>query len=215
MGDRAAFARPARRPRISPAVRRGAGTVASPRAAARRSSVAASTSSVMRATSGRASMAMMSPSSTSAIGPAHGGLGRGIADAHAPRRAREAAVGQQRRLRPHALAVEQRGDAQHLLHARASPSAPRRARPAPRPRGRPGFPPRAGPPPRRRRPGPDRGRSATARPATLSSAPFGQRLPVSTTIPPVGAMGATGLRTISPSGAGRRCRRPLRPASGR
>ena len=55
--------------------------------------------------------------------PAERGLGRDVADHHAARRAGEAPVGEQRDLLAHALPVEQRGDAEHLAHARAAARA--------------------------------------------------------------------------------------------
>src|SRR6185312_8700393 len=51
---------------------------------------------------------------------ADGGLGADMADAEAARRAGEAAVGDQRHLLAHALAVERRRGRQHLAHARAA-----------------------------------------------------------------------------------------------
>src|SRR4051812_49706125 len=45
------------------------------------------------------------------------GLRRDVTDAHAPRRAGEAAVSDQRHLLAHALAVDQRRDTKHLAHA--------------------------------------------------------------------------------------------------
>src|SRR3954471_9556281 len=52
--------------------------------------------------------------------PACGRLGRDIADHHAARRAGEAAVGKERHLLAHSLAVDQRRDAEHLAHARTA-----------------------------------------------------------------------------------------------
>ena len=67
-----------------------------------------------------ASIEMMSPSSTSAIGPPTAASGPDMADAEAARGAREAAVGDQRDLLADALAVERRRGRQHLAHAGAA-----------------------------------------------------------------------------------------------
>src|SRR5882724_9854957 len=48
------------------------------------------------------------------------GLGADMADAEAARRAREAAIGDQRHLAAHALAVERRSGGEHLAHAGAA-----------------------------------------------------------------------------------------------
>ena len=69
------------------------------------------------------SMRMPSPSRTSAIGPPAAASGPDVADHHAPRRAGEASIGDERHLLAHALAVDQRGDAEHLAHARPAPRA--------------------------------------------------------------------------------------------
>ena len=49
--------------------------------------------------------------------PAERRLGADVADHQAARRAREASVGEERDLLAHALAVDERGDAEHLAHA--------------------------------------------------------------------------------------------------
>ena len=128
---------------------------------------------------------------------AGGGFGRDVADHHAARRAGEAPVGEQRHLLAHALAVEQRGDAEHLAHARpalrafvaddqhfaflvARASSPlrRRLSSESNTRARPSN-------------------TSDFSPATLISAPSGARLPFSTTSPPVCMIGS--FRTTSPS----------------
>ena len=55
--------------------------------------------------------------------PAERCLGADVADHQAARRAREAAVGEERDLLAHALAVDERGDAEHLAHAGAAARA--------------------------------------------------------------------------------------------
>src|SRR5712691_474006 len=52
--------------------------------------------------------------------PADRGLGADMADAETARRARETAVGDQRHLAAHALAVKRRGGGEHLTHAGAA-----------------------------------------------------------------------------------------------
>ena len=66
-----------------------------------------------------------SPSRTRGDRAAAGRLGRDVADHQAVRRAREAAVGDQRDLVAEPLADERRGDVQHLAHARARRPGPR------------------------------------------------------------------------------------------
>src|SRR5215813_1233966 len=52
--------------------------------------------------------------------PTDKGFRRDIADAHASRRTRETAIGDERDLFAHALPIDQRGDAEHLAHAGAA-----------------------------------------------------------------------------------------------
>ncbi len=86
----------------------------------RASSSAATSSSIVPAS---ASMAMMSPSLTSAIGPPTAASGPTWPTQKPRVRAGEAAVGDQRHLVAHALAVERRGRRQHLAHAGAAARA--------------------------------------------------------------------------------------------
>jgi small Trp-rich protein len=104
--------------RTWPARRGCSAAPASSTAARRRASSASSTFSC--SSSWCASMVIESPSCTSAISAALVGLGRHVADHHAPGAAGEAAVGDQAHALAQALADQRAGGRQHLGHARAA-----------------------------------------------------------------------------------------------
>ena len=145
-----------------------------------------------------ASMSMMSPSRRSADRAADRRLRADMADAEAARRAGEAAVGDERDLVAHALAVERRRGGEHLAHAGAAARALvaddehlaflvvaclRR-------------PSKHASSPSKQRAGPVK-TSGRCMPATFTIAPSGARLPFRPTTPPVGVIGLSAGRTTS------------------
>ena len=120
-----------RRPRPAPRTRRAWRTCPAPRSAASapaatspRDGAASSASSTSRS-SVRASMSstIRSPSRTSAIGPPSTASGRDVPDAQPGGRPGEPAVGEQQHVLAQPGALDRAGDGQHLAHARAAARA--------------------------------------------------------------------------------------------